>query len=245
MTGRKIDDAALLRLLWRGDDTPSIRSGLSVGAVVRAGVEIADEHGVDGLTMRRVAERLGVGAMSLYTYVPGKRELVALMVDLAMGEIDMDGGSSTTWRDDLSRMADEHWELYRRHPWLLDVPLSRPVVGPNVLDLYERQLRIVDGLGLDDHEMDAAIELVVEHVTGAANRSREIARDTDRSDLTDDEWWYSIAPTLNQVLTEDDYPLSSRVGEAIGAPHLDTSMLLNFGLDRILDGLQHLIDSRR
>jgi AcrR family transcriptional regulator len=189
-----------------------------------------------------VAERLGVGAMSLYTYVPGKQELVVLMVDEVFGELPDPGAGDAAgpggWRAGLTRMADHHWRLYERHPWLLDVPVSRPLAGPHVAGAYERALRLVDGLGLDELEMNATVELIQEHVAGAARRLRGIRQDAAASGITDDEWWHRLLPTFNQVLAGSDLPLSSRVGEAIGAPHLDTSYLLGFGLERILDGLE-------
>jgi AcrR family transcriptional regulator len=245
---RRIDEVRVLRLLWRGEERPSARSGLTVGGIVGAGVELADDAGLEALSMRRVAERLGVGAMSLYTYVPGKQELVVLMVDEVYGELvvgDGDGGGDVTgWRDGLTRMADDYWRLYERHTWLLDVPVSRPLAGPNMSDRYEHDLALVDGLGLDELEMNATVELIQEHVAGAAQRLRGIRQDAAASGVTDDEWWYSIVPTLTQVLAGRDYPLSARVGEAIGAPHLDTSYLLRFGLDRILDGLEARVTRR-
>lgn len=241
---RRADDPQVWRLLWRGDEQPSPRSGLTVGRIVEAGIELADEAGLDALSMRRVAERLGVGAMSLYTYVPGKQELVVLMVEQVYGELPADD-PAPGWREGLTRMADEYWGLYQRHDWLLDVPVTRPVTGPNMMDRYERELALVDGLGLDDLEMNATIELIQEHVAGAARRLRGIRQDADASGLSDDEWWHELVPTLTQVLAGRDYPLSARVGEAIGAPHLDTSYLLRFGLTRILDGLDAHIAAGR
>ena len=232
------------RLLWRGEEQPSARSGLTVGRIVRAGIEVADEAGLDALSMRRVADRLGVGAMSIYTYVPGKQELVVLMSEEVHGELPADGPAADGWRAGLTRMADEYWDLYQRHDWLLDVPVSRPATGPNIMDRYERELAVVDGIGLDDLEMNATIELIHEHVAGAARRLRDIRRDADASGLSDDEWWYQVLPTLNQVLAGRDYPLTARVGEAIGAPHMDTSYLLGFGLARILDGIEAHVAGR-
>lgn len=239
-----MDDVRVLRLLWRGEERPSARSGLTVGRIVRAGIELADESGLEALSMRRVADRLGVGAMSLYTYVPGKQELVLLMFDEVYGELRTGDTPITDWRDALTRMADDHWRLYERHNWLLDVPLSRPVIGPNVTDRYEYELAIVDGLGLDELEMNATIELIQEHVAGAARRLRSIRQDTAASGMTDDEWWYRIVPTLTHVLADRHLPLTARVGEAIGAPHMDTSYLLQYGLTRILDGLEAHIARR-
>jgi AcrR family transcriptional regulator len=244
---KRPDDVQVLRLLWRGEEQPAARTGLTVGRIVRMGIELADEAGLEALTMRRVAERLGVGAMSLYTYVPGKQELVHLMMDQVYAELRTDDdppAGPSGWREGLTRMADEYWQLYQRHPWLLDVPVSRPVTGPHVMDRYERDLAIVDGIGLDDLEMNATIELIHQHVTGAAERLRGIHQDAAASGMTDDEWWYSVLPTLTQVLAGRNYPLTARVGEAIGAPHQDTSYLLRFGVTRILDGIEALVARR-
>src|SRR5690606_1025391 len=176
-------------------------------------------------------ERLGVGAMSLYTYVPGKQELVVLMVEEVHGELPTDppaaagatggatdvlvgdapaggdalagdapadgdalaggdrGESQPGWRAGLRRMAEEYWDLYQRHEWLLDVPLTRPATGPNLMDRYERDIALVDGIGLDEFEMTATIELIYEHVAGAARRLRAIRRDAEASGLSDEEWW--------------------------------------------------------
>ena len=242
-TERRVDDPGLLRLLWQVEDAPSTRSGLSTDAVVEVAVALADEQGLERLTMRAVADRLGVGTMSLYTYIPGKVELVLLMQHRVLGEL-LPGAPAEGWREGLRVMAHEHWRLYERHPWLLDVPLRRPALGPNHLDRYEHELRIVDGIGLDDHEMNAAIEVVQGHVAGAAQRLRRIRQDADASGMSDDEWWYSVLPTLTQVLADRSYPVSGRVGEAIGAPHLDTDYLMEFGLERILDGLEALVTAR-
>ncbi|MFC7716310.1 TetR/AcrR family transcriptional regulator C-terminal domain-containing protein [Nonomuraea recticatena] len=118
--------------------------------------------------MRRVAEKLGVGTMSLYTYVPGKPELLDVMLDTVYGETarpeDVPGG----WRGRLEQIARENWALYLRHPWLLQVATSRPVLGPHTTAKYEYELRAIDGIGLSDVEMDSVITLVTGFVHGAA-----------------------------------------------------------------------------
>ena len=90
------------------------------------------------LSMRKVAERLGVGTMSLYTYVPGKAELLDLMFDQAVAGANehVDGA----WRERLERIAHENWWRYHRHPWLLEITMVRPVLGPNVIARYDHEL---------------------------------------------------------------------------------------------------------
>jgi AcrR family transcriptional regulator len=238
------DHARVLTLLWRSGQEPSARSGLTVGRIVAAAIGIADEEGLGSLSMRRVAERLGVGTMSLYTYVPGKDELVLLMVDKVYGELPKEAREGVGWRQRLQAIAHEYWDLYQRHRWLMDVPVSRPVVGPNLLDRTEYELGAVDGIGLDDLEMNAVLELVQGHVAGTARRGLDISRDAERSGMSDEEWWYSVLPTLTAVLADRFYPLNARVGSAIGAPHMDVRYGLEFGLDRILDGIEALVASR-
>lgn len=238
------DHRRALTLLWRSAEEPSPRSGLTVDRIVDAAITIADADGLAALSMRRVAERLGVGAMSLYTYVPGKDELVILMVDRVYAELSTEDGEDAAWRERLEALARERWTHYRRHPWLLDVPLTRPVVGPHAMDRYEHELRAVEGLGLDDLEMNAVIELLSGHVESMAGRAVEIRRDAERSGVSDDEWWYSVLPVLSTVMSDRSYPLSARVGSTIGAPHLPTEYGFEFGLTRILDGVGALVRSR-
>lgn len=246
MAGRRDypDHRRALLLLWRPPEKPSPRSGLTVDRIVDAAIAIADDDGLSALSMRRVAEQLDVGVMSLYTYVPGKDELIILMVDRVQAELSTDDRDGATWRARLEAIAREHWDLHRRHAWLVDVPLTRPVSGPHALDRYEHELRAVEGLGLDDLEMNAAIELLRGHAEGTAGRAVEISRDAERSGVSDDEWWYSVLPVLNTVLANRDYPLAARVGTTIGAPHAPPEHGFEFGLTRILDGLEALIRSR-
>lgn len=245
MPAKRMSDAVrLLRLLWRGPEEPSARSGLTVGRIVEAGIAVASAHGLEALSMRRVAAELGVGAMSLYTYVPGKEELVQLMVDQVYGELDLGPSREGGWRRRLEAYARAQWELFERHPWLLDVPLTRPAAGPNVSDLFEYQLGIIDGLGLEPLEMNATLDLLNEFVGGAAGRQRAIVGDAKESGMTDEEWWYKISPVMVEVMADRHYPLAHRVGMAVGAPHLETTYLLEFGLARILDGIEKLVDDR-
>src|SRR5262245_64029270 len=119
-------------LLWGTARPPSRgpKPGLTTQQIVAAAIAVADAEGLAALSMRRVAEHLGVGAMSLYTYVPGKAELIDLMVDAVYGELpgsaDVDGG----WRERLEGVARANWALYRRHPWMLQVASVRPALGP-------------------------------------------------------------------------------------------------------------------
>jgi AcrR family transcriptional regulator len=127
------DPARSLALLWGSHSKPG-RSGLTIAAIVAAAIEIADAAGFDAVSMRQVAERLKVGAMSLYTHVPGKAELTDLMIDTAYGELyaDVDEPSrQPSWRDALEFIDVRNWDLYQGHRWLLQIVGARTGLGPN------------------------------------------------------------------------------------------------------------------
>jgi AcrR family transcriptional regulator len=248
--GGRGDPIRSMELLWGVAQTPKSRGpkqGLTVDRIVLAGMEIADADGLAALSMRRVADRLGVGTMSLYTYVPSKAELVDVMFDRAIGSVEhgpVDGG----WREMLSAVAWSAWELYRRHPWLLQVmAMSRPPLGPNSIADYDHQLRAVDGIGLSELEMDSVINMVSVFVQGAARAAAEAATSTQDTGVTDDEWWSTYAPLLEKVFDAEKYPVAARVGSVAGETYqsaYDANHGFEFGLARILDGVEALIRSR-
>ncbi|MFC9019963.1 TetR/AcrR family transcriptional regulator, partial [Streptomyces albidoflavus] len=127
------DAARSLALLWGegeagGERTaPGPKPALSVAAVVAAAVEVADEGGVAALSMRAVADRLGRSSMALYTYVPGKAELLDLMYDRAHAELPGAYPQDDGWRAAATAWAADLRALYLRHPWLLQVSYARPV----------------------------------------------------------------------------------------------------------------------
>ncbi|KOX14196.1 TetR family transcriptional regulator [Saccharothrix sp. NRRL B-16348] len=233
--------------MWRTGGRTA-RTDLGVDRIVAAAVTLADTEGLAALSMRRVADTLGVGTMSLYTHVPGKAELLDAMVDAVHGETprptDVPGG----WRERLTRIAHDNRDLHLRHPWLLQVPATRAVLGPNVVAKYDYELRAVDGIGLTDLEMDSVLTLVLAHVRASAQVTVDALRTRDRTGLTDDQWWQAAAPLLARVLDPARFPLATRVGAAAGAAHgaaYHGDHAFTFGLDRVLDGIQALVDSRQ
>jgi AcrR family transcriptional regulator len=244
------DPTRTMALLWGARKRPSRgpKPGLSVEEIVREAIETADEEGLAALSMRRVAERLGISTMSLYTYVPGKGELIDLMLDTVMGEAAKPNDAAGGWRERLEMVARENRALYRRHPWLLHVvAASRPPLGPNVIAKYDHELRAVEGIGLTEVEMDSVLTLVLGHVEGTARRAVEASQAEKRTGMTDDEWWSANAPLLEKVFDADRYPTAARVGAAAGAAYeaaYDPEHAFEFGLQRVLDGIEALVRAR-
>jgi AcrR family transcriptional regulator len=253
------DPRVTVPLLWRnepaagGDSSPDPapaptrgpRQRSSVDAVVAAGIQLADAGGLEAVTMRRVADRLGLGAMSIYTYVPGKPVLVDLMFDQVVGEVELPPHPPEL-RARLEGLARRQWDEYRRHPWLLQVDSSRPALGPHITRRWEWQLAALDGFGLTEVDLDQAVTLVVGFVAGPARMLQDAASTREESGMGDLEWWGLAAPALEAVMTSDEFPLSGRVGSSVGAAYeaaVYPELSFEFGLARIIDGIEAYVGS--
>ncbi|MBC2904594.1 TetR/AcrR family transcriptional regulator [Streptomyces cupreus] len=239
------DIARTMELLWDTGRRPSRgpRPALTLDQIVEAAVRVADAEGLDAVSMRRVAAELGTGTMSLYRYVPGKAELLDLMLDRVQrpSENPADLGDGT-WRSALEAMAHATLALYRRHPWLLHVNQSRPILGPSALDGMEKVLARIKPMGLSDVETVSAIIMIDGYVVGAARTQLYQQEAERRTGLTDAEFWQAQAPMLEKVMTSGRYPLLASLDENTWGSGFDH---FEFGLQRLLDGLEVFVARRR
>jgi AcrR family transcriptional regulator len=234
-----------LALLWReklGEPQGSRgrKQRLSVDQIVDAAIALADEDGLEALSMRRVAQRVGLGTMSIYTYVESKNQLVELMLDQVTSQLPRHD-TSGTWRERMARTAHDDLEGYLRHPWMLQVDATRPPLGPGTSDWYEYVLAPLDGVGLSDLEMDAAIATLGALVQATARSSVATDRARTVSGQTDEEWWQANLPVLDQVMDGDRWPVSARVGVTVGETYnamTDPLASFEFGLTALLDGIE-------
>lgn len=244
------DPARTLALLWREPTRSSRRGpqpGLTINAIVDAAISVADAEGLDAVTMRRLAQELGVATMTLYTYVPGKAELLDLMLDQAYGQMRRTPFDGKPWRARLEAVASDNRGLFATHLWAATISTVRPPLGPGALDKYEHELAAIDGTGLDDVEMDAALTLVLQFVRTSVQAAEEVRTAQHLSQLDDEEWWAANQPLLSRIIDAAAYPLAARVGTAAGQAHgaaFNPDHAYHFGLDRILDGLAELIQRR-
>ena len=244
------DPARTLQLLWRepgpADSRRGPRQGLSVERVAGAAIALADSDGLRSVTMRAVAHALGVVPMSLYTYVPGKAELLDLMLDTVYRQMPRGDLSGTGWRERLASIAQENRDLFTRHPWIAEVSTSRPPLGPGLMAKYEHELQAFEGLGLDDVDMDAALTFLLGFVQAEARSTAAAAAARQDSAMSEEQWWAANAPLLARVFDETRYPTASRVGASAGAAHgaaYNPDHAYAFGLQRVIDGLGALIEA--
>jgi AcrR family transcriptional regulator len=195
--------------------------------------------------MRRVAQALGVVPMTLYTYVPGKAELLDLMLDAAYAGMSRTDTTGAPWRHRLATIAGENRALYEDHPWAAAVSTARPPLGPGSIAKYEYELSALAGLGLSDVEMDDCLTYLLAFVQASARAAQDARAAREQTALTDPQWWEAAGPVLARYLDPRRFPLASRVGAAAGEAHgsaYDPDHAYRFGLQRVLDGLATLIE---
>ena len=192
--------------------------------------------------MRRVAAALGAGAMSLYRHVPGKDELLLLMRDGVFGELPLPAAAPDDWRAALETTARTMWRLYRRHPWLArTTSLTRPYAGPHQMPYSEWNLRVLSGLGLDDHTVFLLHLSLFSFVHGSAASLEAEHREEADTGLTGTEWLEQREDATRSVIGSGAFPVSARI---FGDPDLpfDLDALFEFGLARLLDGVERLVE---
>jgi AcrR family transcriptional regulator len=237
-----------LELLWGIEKKASRgpKPTLRVEQIARAAIEAADAEGLEALSMQRVAERLGFSTMSLYRYVASKDELIEVMLDVAGGEPPELDTATEGWRPLLERWAWELLATYRRHPWMVRIALSGPPLGPNQIAWFEAGLRAISGTGLNQGEMISTILLVSVYVRSEARFTLEMVQAEQYTGVAPAAWGMAYGRLLRTVVEADRFPTlfalmaSGVFDEPNGNPDDD----LEFGLQRILDGVEILIRRR-
>jgi AcrR family transcriptional regulator len=212
------------------------RPSLTHEQIVAAAIEIADSEGVEALSMRKVAARLGAGTMSLYRYVANKDDLLDLMVDAIIGEEPLPDEPAGDWRSELAEQARRVRRGAQRHPWAIGFILARPNLGPNAVRTIEHAMAAVDGLGIDIDGMLDMVATVDAFVIGFVQAELAEAEARRRTGLTEEQWRARMAPYIRRLIATGRYPYLERiVMEAEDFPDIDATFERRLAL--VLDGL--------
>ena len=213
---------------------PDSRTPLSRERVLRAAVALADERGLESLTMRELGLRLGVEAMSLYNHVANKDDLLDGMVDLVVGEIDLPARAAD-WRDAMRQRALSARAVFARHPWASALIDSRESSGPARLRYLDWVLGNLRRAGFPIATALRAFSLLDSYVYGFGRQQRNMAAGGGAEPE-------EMAEAFVLALPADEYHyLREAVDHAMRAGY-DDAADFEFGLDLILDGLQRLLD---
>ena len=192
-------------LAWHGDDSrrPGPRRSLHMRAIAAAGVELADEGGLGRVSMRTVGARLGMTSMGLYRYVRAKDELLALMIDEAIGPPDFPAYGHACWRDRLSAWAYAARSRLEAHPWVLGVSLPDPPALPYQIQWTERGLEALQPTRLAETEKLSALLLVNVYVRGQTQLATGLGRRVRPGDNPDLQY----AQMLLRLADPERFPL--------------------------------------
>ncbi|WP_350274196.1 TetR/AcrR family transcriptional regulator [Kribbella sp. HUAS MG21] len=224
-----------LELAW--GVLPAQRRGpkpaLSVEQIVATGIEFGDRHGFEAVSLQRIAAHLGVTTNAMYRYVRSKEELVVLVHDKAVG---LPPELPSGWRAAAIAWVDAQVRLYADRPWLLDVPVRGAPVTPNLLRWLEVMLAALAETGLSQHDNLGCLVLLDGHVRNYANLARQLGA-SDSTPVQAEQVGRFLVPRL----IEGNYPtLASLYLNHEYEDELDDD--LDFGLARILDGIEVLIN---
>lgn len=221
------------------------RRGLSLERIVDAGVKVAVSDGLAAVSMGRVAGELGASPMSLYRYVAAKDELLALMVDAAVGVPPAAPSEAERWRAGLSRWAWGYLAVLRRHPWALRVPITGPPATPNQIAWLEVGLRVLRGTGLDEAEKLSVILLLSGYVRNSATVVADIYAAASASRRPEPEIMPTWSRQLRRVTDAKRFPaLHAALASGVLDRDDDPDDEFAFGLERVLDGVDALVRAR-
>jgi AcrR family transcriptional regulator len=217
---------------------PSVepRAPLNRERVLRAAVAIADERGIESLTMRALGEQLGVEAMSLYYYVANKDELLDGMVDLVYSEIELPSDEAD-WKTAMRRVATSAHECLLRHRWAITLMETRTRPGPANLRHHDSVIRTFREAGFSIKHAIHAFSVLDSYISGFALQELTLPFDTAEE----------LAEAAESILAQfpaDEYPhLAETITEHVTKSGYDYADEFKVGLDLILDGIERLRDT--
>ncbi|MDI2125222.1 TetR/AcrR family transcriptional regulator [Yinghuangia seranimata] len=206
--------------------------------ITRAAIRLADEGGTGAVTLKRLGAELGLSPMGLYRYVDSKDELVALMVEAAVGPAPDLAAVPGDWRRKLELYARRVAATWPPHPWLPWLATGHRSVGPNEAGWLEAPLGVLEGVGLSGRDGIHAVLLIAGHVRNAhmtSSAGTQPSHDTGR-----------LGDRMSAVLLEhgDAYPALARALRDPSGPPCEVRRR-EYGLDRVLDGLAVVVDRVR
>lgn len=196
-------------------------------------MDLADESGIDSVTMRELGRRLGVEAASLYNHVRGKDDLLDGVVDLVVAEIDLPS-IDVDWKRAMRRRAVSAREVFARHPWAAELIDSRGRSGPSSLSYADRVLGVLLHAGFSPTLAANAFLSLDSYIYGFERQRSNISP-------ADDEASTEVAEEVLAAIPQGAYPSLARVAMEYSTKPYDDEAAFDFGLGLILDGLERLL----
>src|SRR5689334_20790578 len=209
------------------------RAALSRDRVLAAAVALADETGIDALSMRKLGESLGVEAMSLYNHVANKEALLDGMIDAVFAEIDLPAADDG-WRPAMRERAISVRAALRRHRWAISLMQSRKAPGPSTLAHHDSVIGVLRAGGFTVAQTAHAFSALDSYIYGFALQEQALP-------FEGPEETAEVAQGIFEGIAVDRYPHFVELAtQHVLQPGYDYGDEFEFGLDLILDGLERL-----
>jgi AcrR family transcriptional regulator len=199
--------------------------------IARAALALIDEEGIDALSMRRLADHLGIGTMTLYGYFRSKRELLDAAVGLAVQDFNFPHPETGGFREKARAHVDALRQLFEDHPSLPQVRGRQPILHPGAFRLSEPAMQILLDAGFPPKEAAAAFRLLFTYVFGAMLFGPAEPPPAERR----------VARAALHLLPEDEFPALTATADAMAAA-IGGPEQFDYGLERLLDGLEMRLD---
>jgi AcrR family transcriptional regulator len=225
----------------RGRGRNRVAPALSRAEIVDAAIAIAHPEGSGAISMRRIAQVLRAGTMSLYWHVANKEQLLDLMLDALFGEFDLPEPTGD-WRADLRAQARNERATLLRHAWVMDFIGGRPPLGPNTLLHMDRVLGALDGIDIGIATAMSILGTVQTYVMGSVLREMQearVQRDEERADVTEEAWAPMQAAWRDRLDADGRFTRVVRFLDAGIDPDAEDTRddRFEFGLDCVIDGI--------
>ncbi|MFC4006336.1 TetR/AcrR family transcriptional regulator C-terminal domain-containing protein [Nonomuraea purpurea] len=221
---------------------PPRRPVLTREAIVAAAIQVADAEGLAAVSIRRVAGELGARAMTLYSYIERKEDLLALMLDEIATEVLVEGPLPDDWRQALLTLATHERELVRRHPWRVELISHRLAVGPNGLRHVEQKLAAIDGLGVDRLTAWRFLAAFNDYMTGFVIRESAERGAPRQEGINAAERAAVAEPYIKELVEGGEFPRLAPMIEQ-GVQGADDNF--ERGLNWVLDGIAGELAARK
>jgi len=224
--------------------TPPKPERLTLEAILRTAIALADTEGLDAVSVRRIAAALHARPMSLYTFVSSKDDLVELMVDEVMGELLLDH-IPDDWQEALRAIARHTRAVGASHPWLITAISQRPPIGPNALRHMDQSLAAIASLGPDTARATSLLLAVDMLTIGYAALALAELQMRHRQGLTDSEWRASTESYFARLVGSESHPHLASLGSPAVLRRGDDDEAFEDALSWLLNGFAATLDSAR
>ena len=223
-------------MIKTSNSDPIVPAPLNRERILNVAIRLADEGGIGSVSMRKLAQELGVKAMSLYNHVANKDDVLDGIVDMAIGEIDLPTSIEIDWKSAMRRRANSAHEMLLRHPWSTMLIVSRINVGAAMLRYVDATLGCLREAGFSFEMADRAWNAIDSHIYGFT---------LQELNFPFEEAEYSEAAQKGlPLIPAQEYPYLNQLTHQIIAGHYDGIHDFEFGLELLLNGLDGFRDKK-